>query len=130
MKKMNSLRTILWSAPVLILMISAQTLTDQEGPDKSTKIPDDINKIFQTSCLPCHGEKGGRMPTSKLAFFKWGEYDAATRSEKALSICSTVTKGTMPPKNIRDTKPELVLTKEQVDQVCKWAESLKPVKKE
>jgi hypothetical protein len=36
----------------------------------------------------------------------------------------------MPPKYVRDSKPELVLTKEQVDLVCKWAESVKAEEKE
>jgi hypothetical protein len=36
----------------------------------------------------------------------------------------------MPPKSVRNSKPELIPTKEQIDLICNWAESLKSEKKE
>jgi hypothetical protein len=74
----------------------------------------------------CHGNKGELMSRSLLNFDKWQDYSASKKTEKAGMICKMLTKGAMPPKTIRDSKPELVPTKEQVAQICKWAESLKP----
>jgi hypothetical protein len=36
----------------------------------------------------------------------------------------------MPPKSARDSKPELIPTKEQADLICKWAELLNSMKRE
>jgi hypothetical protein len=36
----------------------------------------------------------------------------------------------MPPKIARDSNPETIPTKEQIDLICKWAETIKPKKAE
>ena len=104
---------------------NSHSASGQSGKEKAAAIPDSINKIFQASCMPCHGSKGGRLPTSSLNFSKWAGYGAAKEGEKALSICSAVSNGTMPPRRMKDSNPELIPTKEQTDLICKWAESLK-----
>jgi mono/diheme cytochrome c family protein len=100
---------------------SGQTVNEQISP-----IPDDINKIFQTSCYSCHGSKGKILPMVKLNFSKWADYGAAKEAEMASAICSVLTEGVMPPKSMRNSKPGLIPTKEQVELICKWAESIKP----
>jgi hypothetical protein len=65
------------------------------------------------------------MSRSKLNFSKWLDYSAAREAERASKICSMLNKGEMPPKKARESHPELIPAKEQVDLICDWAESLK-----
>lgn len=104
-------------------ILSGQTVKERNFP-----IPDSINKIFQTSCMPCHGSQGGRLPGARLNFSRWKGYGAAKEVEKASLICSAVRKGKMPPRLVRESKPENIPTKEQADLICKWAEALKAEK--
>lgn len=101
----------------------------QTTQKQSFPIPEEVIKILQTSCMPCHGDKGGRLPTSRLKLSRWAGYGANKEVEKASLICSEIRKGKMPPKSARTSKPELIPTKEQMDLICQWAESLKPAKK-
>ncbi len=94
-----------------------------------SSIPDSLNKIFQRSCLMCHGNKGELLSKSLLNFDKWQDYSESKKIDRAGMICKMLTKGDMPPKSIRDSKPELVPTKAQIDQVCKWSELLKATEK-
>ncbi len=117
---------------ILIKLISSITIIanitiahGQAVKGQSSRIPKDVNKIFQISCISCHGVNGGRFPKLKLNFERWSSFSTAKEAEKALSICSSMRKGTMPPKTTRISNPELIPTQEQIDVVCKWAESLK-----
>jgi hypothetical protein len=101
--------------------VSGQTQKEQSYP-----IPENVNKIFQTSCMPCHGSDGGLMSTAKLNFSKWVEYNSEKKTEKALKICSVLNDAAMPPQRRRKSNPELIPTAEQIQLICKWAESLKP----
>lgn len=113
--------------PCLILFFGNLQLASSQ---EKVTLPDDINKIVQVSCMPCHGSKGGFMATSKLNFAKWEEYDSKKKSNLSSKICEEVTKGKMPPEDARKKRPEIVPTKEQIETLCKWAESLKPSDKE
>jgi hypothetical protein len=48
------------------------------------------------------------------------------KAKKASGICSELTEGKMPPKSVRKSNPELIPSKQQIELICKWAESLKP----
>jgi mono/diheme cytochrome c family protein len=123
--------SLLWKISMIALLANMHIVSGQTEKKQLFPIPGIINKVFQTSCMPCHGSTGGRFPKSRLNFSRWEGYGASKEAEKALLICSSVSKGTMPPKSVRESKPELILTKEQVDLVCKWADELKlKVKKE
>lgn len=115
---------------VITILANICIASGQTGKKQQFPIPDNINKIFQTSCMPCHGDNGGRLPKSRLYFSRWAGYGAAKETEKASLICSAVSRGKMPPKSARDSKPELIPTKEQADLICKWAELLKSMKRE
>lgn len=97
----------------------------QKEKRKPYPIPDNINKIFQSSCMSCHGEKGGRFPKTRLNFSKWDGYGPSKEAEKASMICSNLRKGTMPPQSAIEKKSVVVPTKEQIDLVCQWAEAIK-----
>jgi mono/diheme cytochrome c family protein len=128
MKKLFHFNSTLWQMALIAILANIRIAYAQTGKEKQIPIPENINNIFQTSCMPCHGDKGGRLPASRLNFSKWAGYGASKEAEKASLICSTLSKGAMPPKSVRDSKPELIPTKEQIDLVCKWADSLKSKK--
>jgi mono/diheme cytochrome c family protein len=114
----------------LIAILTAwNTASGQAAKKQMFPIPENINNIFQTSCMPCHGIKGGRLPKGKLNFSRWAAYGATKEAEKASLICSVLRKGAMPPKKARDSHPELIPSKEQIDLICGWAETLNPEKR-
>jgi mono/diheme cytochrome c family protein len=121
---------VLQLTAIVIILINIQIASGQTGNKQQSPIPENINKIFHSSCMPCHGDNGGRLPKSRLYFSRWAGYGAAKEAEKASLICSSVRKGKMPPKSVRDSKPKLIPTKEQIDLICNWAESLKTRKGE
>jgi mono/diheme cytochrome c family protein len=126
MKISLHLNAKLWQLLLLLIVANFHLATAQtSGKEKQPPIPDDVYRIFQTSCISCHGDKGGRLPTSKLKFSRWSGYGANKQEEKAKNICSEMSKGKMPPKSARQEHPELIPTKDQIDMICKWAESLK-----
>lgn len=111
---------------IIGLLASLRITSGQTGQKQTSPIPENINKIFQTSCFGCHGSNGRILPMTKLNFSKWAEYGAEKEAEIASKICSTLNEGSMPPKSTRKSTPELIPTKEQAALICKWVESLKP----
>jgi hypothetical protein len=98
----------------------------QDTTKVSSPLPGDIQKIVNTSCMPCHSEKGGQMARNKLNFSDWTQYSPEKQKEKAKEMVSTVVKGTMPPRFARENHPENTPGQEQIDILRKWAESLDP----
>lgn len=128
MKWLFRLNCIQWAMFLIAMLTNIGILSGQTMKEQNFPIPDSINKIFQTSCMPCHGSQGGRLPGARLNFSRWKGYGAAKEAEKASLICSAIRKGIMPPKSVRDSKPENIPTKEQAELICKWAETLKAEK--
>lgn len=126
MRKFLFFKGLLWQTVIIVILANIRIASGQVNKEQTSRIPENIYKIFQTSCFSCHGSKGKMMPMAKLNFSKWSGYGPAKEAEKASSICSVLTKGVMPPKSIRTSSPELIPTKEQIALICKWAESLKP----
>jgi hypothetical protein len=87
-------------------------------------LPDDVNKIVSFSCVPCHTSTGGLMSRTKLNFSDWGQYTAAKQKARAEKMASVLKKGSMPPKEAREKRPEIIPTQDQIDIITKWAESL------
>jgi len=87
-------------------------------------IPENLNSVFQTSCKPCHWQGGKFKSTFHVNFSKWDNYGDHRQMEKAKKICSELMSEDMPPETFRKMRPERVPTKEQVDAICKWSESL------
>jgi mono/diheme cytochrome c family protein len=125
MKRLFHLNGILLQITIIAIVANTGIASGQSEKSQQFQIPQNINKIFQTLCLECHGINGGRFPKSKMNFSRWEGYSEGKKTEKAILICSTLRKGKMPPKSRRDSNPELIPTKEQVDLICAWAESLK-----
>jgi mono/diheme cytochrome c family protein len=130
MKKLFLANKIIKLLGILTIVTNINIASGQSGIKRQFEIPDNINKIFQVSCLQCHGSNGGRLPKSKLNFSRWASYGQFEEAKKASSICTSVSKGEMPPKSKRDSNPELILAKEQIALVCEWAALLRTEKKE
>jgi len=126
MKKFFRFEYLLCQMALIVMLASIRITSGQTGQKQTSPIPENINKIFQTSCYGCHGSNGRILPMTKLNFSKWAEYGAEKEAELASKICSTFNDGSMPPKSVRKSNPELIPTKEQTALICKWAESLKP----
>jgi mono/diheme cytochrome c family protein len=129
MKKFFHFTGLLLQVVILAILANVRIASGQTVEKQKITIPEDINKIFQRSCMSCHGSDGGRLPKSKLNFSRWAAYDEAKQIEKASLICNELRKGKMPPKPARESNPELIPTKEQTDSVCKWAEAVRSEKK-
>ena len=119
-------KSLFWQIVVIFMLASVQNISCQIVKEQASPIPDNIHKIFQASCIKCHGSNGRLLALAKLNLSKWDEYTAAEKGKKASVICSEVTGEKMPPKSVRKSNPELIPSKEQIELICKWAESLKP----
>ena len=125
MKNIFRYKSLFWQMVVIFMLASVQNISCQIIKDQPSPIPENINKIFRTSCLNCHGSNGRLLALAKLNIPKWDEYTAAEKAKKASGICSEVTEGNMPPKSVRKSNPELIPSKNQIELICRWTESLK-----
>ena len=126
MKKVFRSDGLYWQMVMIVIFANIRIASGQDGKEQPSPIPENINKIFQTSCMPCHGSNGGMMPLAKLNLSKWVEYGSSKAADKASLICKVLAEETMPPRSRRKSNPELIPTKEQSELICKWAGSLKP----
>ena len=111
---------------VLIFIISGINIASgQDVNDHAAPIPDEINRIFKASCMKCHDSKGKALARIKVNFSTWTEYSSQEGAKKASASCSELVKESMPPKRSRKSNPELIPSKEQIESICIWAESLK-----
>jgi hypothetical protein len=110
---------------MLIVFLNTEFLYCQKKPERPNPIPDDINLILQPFCYSCHGPAGGRLPRSRLNFVAWNSYSPGKQADKAVSICSTMRKRTMPTKLWNQQNPGMKLTSEQINIICNWAESVR-----
>jgi len=109
--------------PVSGLFFLNLSVTDQETKEVFPGLPDTVNKIVSVSCVPCHTSSGKILPKAKLNFSEWTQYAPEKKSDKADEINSVLKEGTMPPKSVRETRPDIVLTEDQKNIINKWTES-------
>ncbi|MCX6255519.1 MAG: heme-binding domain-containing protein [Bacteroidia bacterium] len=107
------------------LFLLSLSVTGQITSKASPALPDNINTIVTASCMPCHTSKGGLLSRGKLNFTEWTQYSTEKQKEKAEKMYTVLIKDTMPPKSVRETRPEIIPTKEQIEIIQKWAESIK-----
>ena len=114
---------------LIFFFISGSKGLCQNEPKASTAvvIPDNLKTVFQNSCMPCHWKGGGIKSTLHVNFSKWDDYDSKIQAQKARKICSVLADDKMPPASAREKRPAIILTKEQIEAVCKWSESLPKV---
>jgi hypothetical protein len=123
------MKSVIYSSLSLILLIFSGLLypglvvVGQEVAKEAPALPEEINKIVTYSCMPCHSSTGGMLSRGKLNFTEWTKYSADTQKKKAEKMYSELKKGAMPPKSARETRPEIIPTKDQIETVKKWSES-------
>ena len=115
---------------VLLFIVSGlfllnYSVTGQKISETFPSLPDNVNNIVASSCIPCHTSKGGLLSRGKLNFTEWTQYSPAKQKEKAEKMYSVLKKGAMPPKSAREIRPEIIPTRDQVNTIKKWAESFK-----
>ncbi|HNW89395.1 MAG TPA: hypothetical protein PKN48_07005 [Bacteroidales bacterium] len=111
-------------ALVAVMAISPlKSVSQQQINPSGTSIPEDVAKILKNSCTSCH-DAGGGMAASIWSFSSWDTYNAKKKAKKAKAICNSMTTGSMPPAGTRQSSPDKVPTKAQIEIVCKWATSL------
>ena len=111
------------------LLFPGFAVKGQETSQESPSLPEDINKIVTVSCMPCHTSTGGMLSRGKLNFTEWTKYSVETQKKKAAKMYSELKKEAMPPKSARETRPEIIPTKDQIDIIKKWSESFESVDK-
>lgn len=126
MKNIFGFKNMLWQLTIVFMLASIQITLCQTVKENPSAIPENINRILKVSCLNCHGSEGRLLALAKLNLSKWAEFTAAEKANKAAGICYELTEGKMPPKSARKSNPELIPSTEQIELICKWAESLKP----
>lgn len=92
--------------------------------DNKDSLPAEIRDLVESSCINCHSTGGRALALTKLNFSSWNEYDTEKQARKAEDMCDILTKGKMPPKSYLKKHPDQTPTAEQIEAVCKWAETL------
>ena len=108
---------------IFILLVLCSAVIGQETSKVSAPLPDSINKIVSVSCMPCHSSNGGMLSRSKLNFTEWTGYSAEKQKKKAAQMYKELNKNAMPPKDARETNPDIIPTKEQIEVIKSWADS-------
>ena len=126
MKKPATSFLLVLSFVVSGLFLLNISVTGQEPSTESPALPDNVSKIVTVSCVPCHTSQGGYFPRTKLNFTSWTQYSPKKQKGRAEKMYSVLKKGAMPPKSARETRPEIIPTKEQIETIKLWAESFPP----
>jgi hypothetical protein len=122
-KDSNQLSLIIIFLFIGLLFINSPGFSQDTAKVSSPALPDNVNTIFTTSCMPCHSSKGGFMSKVKVNFSEWSQYSPEKQKDKAKEIYNEVKKGGMPPKSVRETRPEIIPTREQIEIIKIWSES-------
>jgi hypothetical protein len=108
---------------ILSFLLFSFAAAGQDTSNLSARLPDNIDKIVSVSCMPCHSSSGGMLSRSKLNFTEWTGYTAEKQKKKAQQMYKEINKNAMPPKDARETNPDIVPTKEQIEIIKSWVDS-------
>lgn len=105
------------------------------------KVPDDVQKILKRSCFDCHSNhtvwpwytnispvnwlvyddvNSGRH---KMNFSEWGKLTVSKQSTKLQNICDKLKDGDMPLPKYLLIHRDAVLSQQEKDILCKWADA-------
>lgn len=118
----SALAAVAAIASVIILMPAEAASQKQTRTVETSDIPEDLMKVFENSCMPCHGSEGKGISVSMLNFNEWSKYSPKKQAKKAGAICKTITKGSMPPASFIEANPGKAIAATQKEIICKWAE--------
>ena len=129
MKKLKILTGTTLFALIFFFLMATQQSAGQKAVVSSPAMPDNLNKIFSNSCKPCHFNNGSKMAMVYVNFDDWTKNTPEKQASKAGKIYSMVSSGKMPKKSEIAKRPDIVLTKDQIEMVKKWSETFKTEKK-
>ena len=105
------------------------------------QVPDDVQKILKRSCFDCHSNhtvwpwytnvspvnwlvyddvNTGRH---KMNFSEWGKLSVSKQSTKLQNICDNIKDGDMPLPKYLFIHRDAVLSQQEKDILCKWADT-------
>jgi cytochrome c5 len=119
--------SVLFISSLIINQLNAQNA--KSGSNQGKAIPANVMKIIDKSCVACHAEPGNMMAISHLNLSNWDKYSAEKQADKAKDICTQVTKSKMPPKSFTSKHPDAVISSDQLNEICNWAQSIQGTKK-
>jgi cytochrome c5 len=129
MKKLLSIvltvASFIFTAILFVNPLTAQSALKGGG----SKIPEDVMKIADKSCMHCHAEPGSPMALMHLDLSNWDKYSPEKQAGKAKDMCKMVTKDKMPPKIFCKNHPDDVPNEKDLKTICDWAQSLQVDKK-
>jgi len=122
MKKMILSAIVLFAAALAMMAFtypSGKASNPQE--QVASVFPENVQKIFETSCFDCHSEAASNAKAKmKLNFSKWSELSDSKKVGKMEEINEVITKGDMPPAKYVSNHPEKTVGQEQKDIIAKW----------
>ena len=122
-----------------------RTRTDEITKDHITKaidVPGNVQSIFKRSCYNCHSEQTDWPWYSNIAPVSWlvisdvtgarakmnlsqfGKYTKDKQSRELSKICDMITNKDMPPAKYTMIHSDAVLTQEDKDMLCNWANAV------
>jgi hypothetical protein len=102
-----------------------KAVSQKKIAQSSYSIPENVAEVLKSSCVSCHSEGGNGMAQSMWSFSSWDNYSLKKQASKSKAMCNAITKGSMPPSNVRQMNPSRIPTAKQTEIVCQWANSLK-----
>ena len=106
-------------------------------------VPEEIRTVFERSCFDCHSNETRWPWYSEIAPAMWvvaadvdegrehlnlsdfGNYKPLSAVAKLDMICEQLLNGNMPMPNYLTLHPGAAVSKEEVDRVCDWVESVR-----
>ena len=73
--------------------------------------------------MPCHSADGGYLSRTKLNLSEWADYSAEKQKKKAATNVQGAEKECNASKDARETNPDIIPTKEQIEIIKTWADS-------
>ncbi len=114
---------MLIAIPVIALGFAFQTPAGDKTEDiPGITIPENVQAVFNKSCMPCHGAEGSFKAKSRLNFDKLYQLNRAKLVNKLTKIADEVKEGSMPKKKFVSKHPEAALSSDEKTLVVDWAE--------
>ncbi|NCS95244.1 MAG: heme-binding domain-containing protein [Leptospira sp.] len=131
---------IIWGLASYLTRWSASSVPPQVS-NSELVFPENINKIFQKSCIDCHTPYtkiplyGHIFPVTlylqdhvkegqdELNLAKWNEYKLKRQLKKAEEIFEEVNEGEMPPTSYLILHPDSKLNVEEIEELKLWSEN-------
>ncbi len=106
------------SSPIL----PKASLRESPEPEEGFVIPEDVNQIFEKSCIGCHNvESSSDKAQKKLLIDQLSELSKAKLLAKLDEIGEVVAENEMPPEKFLVEYPDKALTEDETKRLKEWA---------